>query len=176
MKYSINLAQKKKKNIIEQVTFFFSNYLRYILVLTQLVVIGVLFYRFRVDQSIIDLKERIDDKKVIIKETAPFVVEAKKIETQSKNIQAIISENSRFLQMLQYIFSQFPQDANLSRAQVTEKTVSLTGKIQNAKHLQQYILLLKNDGRFATIELPSLVKAEDGFTFILTLNNYKVKN
>ncbi|MDO8741626.1 MAG: hypothetical protein Q7J11_00595, partial [Candidatus Roizmanbacteria bacterium] len=60
MKYKINLLEKKETSLLDKLTFFGLNYLRYIIVITQLVVIGVFFYRFQIDQSIIDLKEGVN--------------------------------------------------------------------------------------------------------------------
>ena len=66
MRYKINLLEKKELNLLDKLTFFCLNYLRYIIVITQLVVIGVFFYRFQIDQRIIDLKEGVEQKKEIV--------------------------------------------------------------------------------------------------------------
>ncbi len=57
MKYKINLLLKKEEGILDKIYIFLVNYLRYIIVITQFVVIGVFFYRLQVDQRVIDLKE-----------------------------------------------------------------------------------------------------------------------
>ena len=173
MKYRINLAQKKRTNIFEQITYFFSHYLRYILVITQLVVIGVLFYRFRIDQNIIDLKEKIDDKKVIVKETTPFIIEAQKIEKKTGSITSVIEKNKRLSSMIAYSFSKFPRDANLLRIEVTDDSVTMQGNALDARQLQQYYGLLRKEGRFASVNLTDLIKSTDGFSFTLILSHFK---
>lgn len=173
MKYSINLAKKKKAGFFEQLTYFFSHYLRYILVLTQLVVIGVLFYRFRIDQSIIDLKEKIDDKKVIIQETAPFIIEASSIEKKTTNITSVLETNKKLSDMIDYTLSKFPSQAFLTRIEISGETITMTGTILDPQQLQLYYNTLKKENRFRTVELPDLVKNENGFTFTLILNYFK---
>ena len=61
MKYKINLLSKRlnKQSFLKKLNYFTYNYLRYILVITQLVVMSVLFFRFSIDQRIIDLKDEI---------------------------------------------------------------------------------------------------------------------
>ena len=73
MRYKINLLEKKDIGLLDKLTFFSLNYLRYIIVITQLVVIGVFFYRFQIDQKIIDLKEGVEQKKEIVKIVLPLL-------------------------------------------------------------------------------------------------------
>ncbi|PJB87766.1 hypothetical protein CO083_05355, partial [Candidatus Roizmanbacteria bacterium CG_4_9_14_0_8_um_filter_34_12] len=62
MKYKINLLLPKEKNWLDKVIYFGLNYLRYILVITQTVIIMVFFYRFKIDQEIVDLKDAVKQK------------------------------------------------------------------------------------------------------------------
>ena len=66
MKYKINLLLPKEKNWLDKVIYFGLNYLRYILVITQTVIIMVFFYRFKIDQEIVDLKDAVKQKQEII--------------------------------------------------------------------------------------------------------------
>ncbi|QQR63494.1 hypothetical protein IPH70_03205 [Candidatus Roizmanbacteria bacterium] len=83
MTYKINLLSKQEMSLIDKTLYFFLNYLRYILVFTQIIVIGVLFYRFRIDQNIIDLKDSLDQKKEIVQAVKPLLDEAEKVNNQS---------------------------------------------------------------------------------------------
>ena len=115
MRYNINLVSKKKFSFFERALYFFSNYLRYILVITQLVIIGVLFYRFRIDQGIIDLKETVEQKKEIVNVTSDLITEAKKIEAKTTAIKKVSGEQDSFIQMMEYTLSSFPKDIFLNR-------------------------------------------------------------
>ena len=65
MKYKINLITRRKEKVVDKVIYFVMNYLRYILVITQIIVIGVFFYRFKIDQEMVDLQEAVQQKKEI---------------------------------------------------------------------------------------------------------------
>src|SRR3989344_8661356 len=96
MKYKINLIPKKEETLGERFLYFASHYLRYIIVITQLVVIGVFFYRFQVDQRVIDLKEAVGQKKEIIEIVLPLLTEATRIDQKQNEIKNIINNQEKF--------------------------------------------------------------------------------
>ena len=73
MKYQINLLQEKEKDISGKIIYFALHYLRYILVVTQIVVIAVFFYRFKIDQEVIDLRDELKQKQEIVQVSSPLL-------------------------------------------------------------------------------------------------------
>lgn len=173
MKYDINLAPRASSNFLQRIFYFFSNYLRYILVITQLVVIGTLFARFQLDQNIIDLKESIEQKKEIVKTASFLVNEADRIETKTNSIRSVTRNQSRLIEMMEYVFGPFPQDLFLSSLEVNNLSLRMTGVALDATQLQLFFNFLKKDKRFVTITLEDLKKGDDGYTFIIALNNFR---
>lgn len=173
MKYGINLVGERKRDLLETVLYFFLNYLRYILVITQLVVIGVLFYRFSIDQSIIDLRETVGQKKEIVKTVNPLVAEVKKVDSQATQIKKIVLQQDSQLKLLNYILSQFPASANLSQFLLDSDKVSLIGSSSNPKDIQLFYTKLKKDGKFASVNLANIQKGESGYSFTLELGGFK---
>lgn len=167
MKYHINLVSRKEMSVVDKTLYFFLNYVRYILVITQLTVIGVLFFRFKIDQSIIDLKESIGQKKEIIKVFQPSFEEATKLNTQLTAIQTIVTNQSRQNQSLSYLMSRFPQDVYLSRLVLDDGSYTLSGITINAQVLRDYYTLLKKESKFKTVELSNIKREESGYTFTL---------
>jgi len=84
MKYQINLLPKKEKDFVDRGIYFALHYLRYVLVLTQIVVIAVFFYRFQIDQEIIDLKDELTQKQEIVAVSAPLLSEAQVVDVKTK--------------------------------------------------------------------------------------------
>src|SRR3990167_132722 len=105
MRYKINLLEKKDVGFLDKLIFFCLNYLRYIIVITQLVVIGVFFYRFQIDQRIIDLKEGVEQKKEIVKIVLPLLNEVAKIDKKTLIIDGIIVKQKDFSEMLNYFIA-----------------------------------------------------------------------
>ncbi len=175
MRYRINLIGEKKRGFFDSLLYFFMNYLRYILVITQLVVIGVLFFRFRVDQNIIDLKDSIDQKKQIVAVVAPLLGEAEKVDYQVKEVKTVLQAQSTFASMTNYLLSQFPASITLTAFSIEADKVSLTGSATNPKDIQLFYTKLKKDANFAKVELSNLKRDRTGYAFILELSGYKGK-
>ncbi|MFA5769896.1 MAG: PilN domain-containing protein [Patescibacteria group bacterium] len=171
MRYKINLLEKKSVGILDKLTFFGLNYLRYIIVITQLVVIGVFFYRFQIDQRIIDLKEGVEQKKEIVKIVLPLLNEVLKIDKKT----AVISETilqKKFSEMVDYFMTSFPETIILTDMEIKGESIKITGDAGNAQHLQAFFALLKEEKKFKMVNLLSIEKTETGYNFILLLDKF----
>lgn len=173
MKYRINLLPIKEVPFSDKLMFFLLNYLRYIIVITQLVVIGVFFYRFQIDQRIIDLKESVDQKKEIVQIVLPLLQEAERIDNKSSEINKIILKQKNFDMMIQYFLSVFPESITLTELISTEASLKISGDATDARQLQAFFLLLKKDGRFALVEFKNIKRTPTGYTFMMSLENFR---
>ena len=172
MKYRINLLEKKETSLLDKLTFFGLNYLRYIIVITQLVVIGVFFYRFQIDQSIIDLKEGVDQKKEIVQIVLPLLNEAVKIDKRTSIIEKTVEEQKNFSTMFEYFIASFPETITLTNMEVKNKSIKVTGDAIDPKHLQAFYLFLKKDKKFKIVSFQNIKKTETGYNFVLLLDKF----
>lgn len=170
MKYNINLAGKKAPNVIDKIVYFFLNYLRYILVFTQLTVLAVFFFRFTVDENIIDLKDSIAQKKAIVQVVQPLLAEAKKINDQAKESTDIVDEQKETLSSINYILSIFPESISLNRLTYEEGLFRLTGTALDPKQLQFFYNRLKKERQFALVDLSNVKRDENGYAFTMEIS------
>jgi len=175
MSYKINLMPKKDAPLVDRIMYFALNYLRYIIVITQLVVIGVFFYRFQVDQKIIDLKESVEQKKEIVNIVLPLLNEAARIDSKNKEITRIIQGQEQYKEMMAYLTSVFPETAKLSSLEIKSDSIKINGLSTDPRHLQAFYNLLKKDKKFTNIEFQSIKKVDTSYEFIIALNNYGKK-
>ncbi|MGB9707210.1 MAG: PilN domain-containing protein [Microgenomates group bacterium] len=173
MKYKINLLPAKELSLKDKIVYFSLNYLRYIIVITQLVVIIVFFYRFQIDQKIIDLKEEIGQKKEIVKVVQPLLNEADVIVKKSKNIETVYKDQNKLKEMLAYL-SFFPETITLTKMEILNNSdIKLTGMAANIQHLQLFKNQLEKEKRFKKVQLTSLKKVFNEYSFVLNLLNYE---
>lgn len=172
MKYNINLMPVKEIPWGERLVYFSLNYLRYIVVITQLVVIGVFFYRFQIDQRIIELKEAVEQKKEIIQVVLPLLSQAEIIDKKIAEGQKIIKEQDRFTQMINYLISVFPSSLTLTGLEVSGEGMKMTGIAIDSRQLQSFYNFLKKENKFKIISLESIKKLENGYGFIFTLDKF----
>lgn len=165
MKYLINLISQKKEKPIDRLIYFSLNYLRYILVITQIVVIGVFFHRFKVDQEIVDLKEALDQKKEIIEVSDPLLIEAKTTDYSIQQASSIINSQSNFFQSLEYLLSRFPELFFLDKMQFANNKISMSGYTDDANALNAFSIRLKTEKKFKKIKLISLKRTDRGLEF-----------
>lgn len=172
MRYKINLLEKKESSLLDRLTFFGLHYLRYIIVVTQLVVIAVFFYRFQVDQKIIDLKEGVEQKKEIVKIVLPLLNEAARIDKKTIIIEDIIVKQKKFSEMINYFITSFPETITLTNMEVKDESIKITGDANNAQHLQAFYTLLKKENMFKVVSLKNIKKTETGYNFVLFLDKF----
>src|SRR3989339_1196648 len=172
MRYKINLLEKKDIGLLDKLSFFGLNYLRYIIVVTQLIVIGVFFYRFQIDQRIIDLKEAVEQKREIVKIVLPLLNEAAKIDQKTIIIDEAFVKQKKFSDMVSYFISTFPETITLSNMEIKDESIKITGDAVNPQHLQAFYALLKKDNKFKNVNLQNIKKTETGYNFVLFLEKF----
>ncbi|MGB9882935.1 MAG: PilN domain-containing protein [Microgenomates group bacterium] len=173
MKYKINLLQKKEFSFSEKLVYFALHYLRYIVIITQLVVIVVFFYRFQLDQKVIDLKESVDQKKEIINIVLPILQEGQRIEQKTKEIEKNLNQQENFKKMLNYLLNIFPDGVRLDKLEALIDSIELTGFSNDPKKIQLFFSKLKLDNNFGNINLKNIKRTENGYIFIINLEKFK---
>jgi hypothetical protein len=172
MKYKINLLAKKKESIVDRIIYFSLNYLRYILVITQIFVIFVFFYRFKVDQEIIDLKDAVAQKKEIVNISQSLLKDAAAMEVKINQIKPILQKQNYVLDELNYILSIFPESISVSKMSINDKEMALDCSTDNSTIIKIFYQRLLKEKKFKQINLVNLKKNETDYTFSLILSEY----
>ncbi len=123
--FQINLLRQKDLNLTEKLVYFALHYLRYIIVITQISVITVFFYRFKIDQDIIDLKEKVTQKQEIMKITTPLVNQAVVLEGKLNHIHTILNTQNQFSDPLDYVLAKVPESVSLDEVDMSDKSIVL---------------------------------------------------
>jgi hypothetical protein len=172
MKYSINLFPPPQETFVDKVVVFSFGYLRYIIVLTQMVVLGVFMFRFTVDQDIVDLKDTLQQKKAIIDVSAPLMNQAVHIDKKATNIKQILSAQDNFSNMISYYLSVFPEKVTSSKLTITNEGIETSGVAQEAGIIQDFYNRLVRDKHFNKVNIKDLRKVDNQYVFTLSLKEY----
>jgi Tfp pilus assembly protein PilN len=172
MKYRINLISKKGDELLSRIIIFLG-YLRYILVLTQIVVIIVFFYKLSVDQKIIDLEEAIAQKQEIFTVAKPMIDDYLIYNYKINQIQELFSRQNRLESQTAYLLSLFPKDVYLTELKYSKDELGLSGQTLNPGIIRSFYSRLQEDKRFTNVVLESIKKTEEGFIFTMKLSNFK---
>ncbi|KXK12043.1 MAG: hypothetical protein UZ22_OP11002000160 [Microgenomates bacterium OLB23] len=153
------------KNSHRQLTsccIFVLHYFRYIIVLTQIVVISVFFYRFQEDQKIIDQKESFKQKQHILLITLPVIEEAEAMELKTSHINELLNKQNRTLNHLSFISSVVPQEVSVQRMQVTNATVQLVGSSKNLLAIRSLHKRIKQMKQYELAKITSIQQDPSG--------------
>lgn len=172
MKYNINLIPVKETPWGERLVYFALHYLRYIIIITQLIVIGVFFYRFQIDQRIIDLREAVSQKKEIIQVVLPLLSQAEIIDSKINQARKITKEQNGFTQMINYLIANFPDSITLTKLEIENDQVKMSGFTNDSRQLQLFFNFLKKENKFKIVSFDTLKKSDNGYSFILVLNKF----
>jgi len=169
-KYQINLKPKEAQSFSDKLIYFFLHYLRYVIVMTQIVVISVFFFRFQVDQEIIDLKESIGQKEEIIKVTKPLVTDAKLINSKITTIKTLLADQNRDSSLISYLFTSIPQDIILKSFKFEEKAITVQGNAVAVSAIKNFVSITESQKQFKKVTINDVVKDSSGFSFSIVFD------
>lgn len=173
MKYVINLFPEKELNIADKIIYFSFNYLRYILVITQFVAICVFFYRFKVDQEIVDLKDTLTQKKAIVEATQMLLKEVERVDKRMKDIRAILKLQEDTKALYSYTFSKIPQNVSISNFSFKQGSAEISGTTLDVNIVKSLYESLRDEKRFKKVRLSSVNKSLNGYDFSLSLDEFQ---
>lgn len=167
---SINLLTKRNEDsYISKFIYFSLHYLRYIVVLTQIAIISVFFYRVMIDQEIIDLEEKILEKKEIINVSKSLWNEAKKIDfviNQSKKILTSQEENINNINM---IFSSVPDGLFFEYFSLSKENIHIKGKTKDIELIKNFYFNLLKKNKFKNVLIEKISKLETNYEFTINV-------
>jgi Tfp pilus assembly protein PilN len=168
--YDINLFTRKKKSFSDKLLFFLLHYFRYIIVITQIVVIGVFFYRFKVDQRIIDLKESFRSKEQILVLTVPLIDEAQATEQSTKNIEAILKKQEDFQKLYDAVVGTVPEGIIIIEMEFNQGTITIKGQAGDTFSIQRYYRKMRNNKLFSDVTIEELnINPDFNFNFTIEI-------
>lgn len=174
MKYKINLLPEKEKDLLDKSIYFVLHYLRYVLVITQIVVISVFFYRFKIDQEIIDLKDELQQKQEIVAVSEPLLKEAEIVDIKTKQTREILVDQARFAESFTYFLDTFPQKINLKRLDVVGDVYKFDASGIDPEIIRAYFTRLKQEKRFKKVLIGSIRRTGVDFVVPFTLADFQL--
>lgn len=172
MKYLINLFPEHEKSTSEKIVYFGFHYLRYILVITQFIAICVFFFRFRVDQEIVDLKDTLSQKQSIVVSTEQLMGRVDEIDAKSKNIQTILDDQDLFRERYTYVIETLDPSIIVDDISLNVDGVDIKGSSVRVEPIRSYYERLLEEKKFNVIDLSSIERTADSYVFSMRLAEF----
>lgn len=174
MKILINLFPHQQKTAVDRLVYFGLHYLRHILVITQFVAICVFFYRFTVDQQIVDLRDTLAQKDSIVEATSSLIKSVEELDIKIKNVKTVLSLQTTMQETYTYVFSKIPENIDVSKLSIEGELVQIEGVSASSESIRDFFETIKNEEKFENSELSNIQRDPAGYNFSIQLQGFKI--
>jgi hypothetical protein len=169
--HKINLLQKEdfEKKPIGRFLTWALDVGRWIVVFTELIVILAFLSRFKLDQDLATLHEKIKEKQFIISSSANFENTFRSTQRRIEEVKGIEDRQVDIDKLMAEISNATPTDIVLNNLTYKERGFSLTGTALNEGSLNLYLNSLSKSTLFTETNLYNVMKGGEkpGLTFTI---------
>lgn len=161
---NINLIIKSDEgiNLTDQLISWALNYGRYILIITQIVVLSVFFLRFKLDRDNTDLKEATSQKQAIIESISDLETEIRTVQDRLSNIKKVTNNQNYSLSMLEFLEENIPSDVIFTNMNFTSDKLVFSASSRSLLSFNYLLKTFQQDKKFTEVILEDIQRRADG--------------
>lgn len=163
-KTGINLLIDKEANesFPNQILSWVFTYGRYIIIITQIIVLSVFFARFKLDQDHTDLKEAVSQKQAIIESVADLETEIRRVQKKLSHIRETIVNQDINIKILRFLQENTPSDMVFSTLSISPEKISFSAIAKSLHSFSFLLSKLQQDNKFSDVSLEDINRKSDG--------------
>jgi hypothetical protein len=163
-KTNINLLiqQDHDESISGQILSWALTYGRYIIIITQIVVLSVFFMRFKLDRDHTDLKESVTQKQVLVESVTDLETEIRGIQSSLANISKITKGQPSVLKVLNFLQDAAPSDMQFTTLTLKKDVIAFNASTVNLRTFNFLLRQLQQNNRFSDVSLQNILRRTDG--------------
>ena len=163
-KPNINLVIKSEPEVSfsGQLLAWAFTYGRYIIIITQIIVLSVFFLRFRLDRDHTDLKESVTQKQALIESVADLETEIKRVQQRLSNIHQISVNQDGLIKIIRFLQNSTPTDTTYTNLSITSESISFTATSKNLRSFSYFLRRLQVDNKLTEVTIDDIVRRNDG--------------
>ena len=161
---SINLLIKDEfgESFSEQLLAWILTYGRYIIIITQIVVLSVFFLRFKIDREHTDLRELVSQQQNILESMSDNEGEIRRIQTRLSNIKQISENQDALIKIILYLQKHTPTDTIYSNLTLDKEKITFNATSLNLRSFSFLLRELQNEQKFYDVSLENILRRENG--------------
>ena len=129
---------------------------RYIVIITELIVILAFFSRFKLDRDLTNLNEQIEKKQAVIQSHQDFEKEFRFLQTRLSNISSLHQEQASTTEIIKQVSSLIPIEVTLDKITVDQNQVKLSALALSESGLAAFLGNLKSSPYFKNLDLSNI--------------------
>lgn len=161
---NINLVVKEDlgESFSGQLLSWVLNYGRYIIIITQIIVLSVFFLRFKLDREHTDLKEAVTQKQALLESISDLEDEIRKVQGKLLHINQITEDQANILKVLRFLQEHTPANTTFSVLQLSANKISLSATSGNLRSFSFLLQQFQYDKRFSEVTLENIQRLSNG--------------
>lgn len=145
---------------------------RYIIILTELVVICAFLSRFKLDNDISTLNSEIEGKKNVLESNSAVEKEFRLTQAKAQAVADVWQARPAQTAVLEEITKSIPEEIKLESLNTNKKSVTITAKTISESALGKLLIILNQSTRWKGVTLTQITAdTVKGIQFTLNINN-----
>lgn len=166
----INLLPKQRESVGSIFVKWGVNAGKIIIIVTELVALSALFYRFSVDRKIIDLNDQIKTEEIFINNQKQKEQEYRSIQKRLEHIKLITDETDEKIDLMDTIINTLKNgEFSETNLNVDYNSIQITGNAFSIFAINDFIDQMKNSPKVNNIALDEVSSGDEGIQFSLNL-------
>lgn len=137
-------------------------YGRYIIIMTQIVVLSVFFLRFKLDRDHNDLKEAVAQKQALIQSVSDLEKEVRYVQGKIVLIKTTIQNQDIPVRILKFLSENSPSDVSLASLNISDNKISFSATAKSLRSFSALTYYLQKDNKLDEVTLEDIVRKVDG--------------
>ncbi len=161
---NINLVVKDEleESFSGQILSWALTYGRYIIIITQIIVLSVFFLRFKLDRDHTDLKEAVSQKQALVESIADLETDIRRIQGKLSHIKQVTSQQTALPKVLLFLQNNSPVNMIYSTINLSSDKISFSATAQNLRSFNFLLRQLQQDKKFSEVTLEDIARLANG--------------
>lgn len=144
---------------------------RYIIILTEMIVIMAFLSRFKLDKDLLDLSDSISGKKNILEATYQIEVNFRSVQSRINLAKSILDISPNSTDLLGKLTTTVPSGLSLDSISLSmsDHTVALSASAISEQQLEQYLSALSADKTWKSVDVQDVSAAGNNVKFSINL-------
>lgn len=160
----INLLSPSHGNnsITEQLLTWALTYGRYIIIITQIIVLSVFFARFKLDRDQTDLKDAALEKQALIEQISEFEKDVKTLQKKIEYVKQSTVNQELLTSITGYLEEKIPSDIVFINLNLTPDKISFSAESPDLLAFSSLLKTMQYEDRFTDIILENINRRNNG--------------
>ncbi|HVZ67468.1 MAG TPA: PilN domain-containing protein [Patescibacteria group bacterium] len=173
----INLIGKSEVSFRDDILKWAISVGRIIIVVTELVAVGALAYRFTIDRKIVDLHDQIKKADLFVEAQAAKEADYRSIQNRLANIKTIDTDAENKISIMKEILASMSTgDFSSTNLTVSQKSININGVAFSIFPINNFIEELKKNPNVTSISLDDISSTDEGVKFKMTIELKQTTN